>query len=1083
MKLLISLTFYFFCTGMIYSQNVNWHTTDLSGLFCLTENGNSIVLSNNSVNKIDPIGNTLYTLNFTGASTQIHGIKGNSLGQFVIYGKFGVEDFDLGPGTNQLVAGNGTQDWFYAKYDASGNLIGVITITPNSGTYMNIEDLDFSDAGVISIIGNFNGIITYKFGTTTINTSSSDDSDIFIINDGPPSNFVFGAVNIPGDQYAKSICSQNSTGTLAIAFNTHFNGQISPLNSEIDFFGTNYSIQYGSTQCMVLTLDPSGGVIDGLEFEDGTEHISELNDISFGNEDGLLYFIGSSESGGNLSQTGIVGLTDGSGNFVVNNQGFSDLAWGVISIPTLAGQWPNAVTNGIYFMSTIGNEDYNSYTPKYSEININNGDIYISNTTTSQIDYDPGVDSVFQTIYGNGESTIRRISYNPVTNTESLTSIFTIGGSDADEIVHFDFDNNNDLFVGIGGNQNGSAIDIDPSPVTILSQNNTVIKYEGNSSVISGIVFNDINGNGNFDTEEERVPNAIINIDNGTYSFSVTSNQDGIYKANVTTGDYTVTCDYANSGYYSGVIPTIMNVNIYTTNTLYTTNNFALTETPNVTDILINLIPITPVRPGFEAKYKIYIKNNGTTNSNANFSLDFHNTFTLNSTNLTPSSQANNNIYWTIDNLIPGQDTCINVNFQIPTDIGLGTLVTNIISAGTNETDTNEDDNYFTLNQISQGSYDPNDKVVSPLYLTQEFVNDNEYLNYSIRFQNTGTDTAFTVIVRDTLDNFVNPNTIQFLSSSHSMTPTLYYDVTNSKQIMEFKFLNILLPDSNVNEPKSHGFLSYRIKLIDGFSVGDAAYNTADIYFDYNEPIITNTTESKISQITLNETLTNLNCFNECDGEIQLNTSGGIGPYNYSWSSQTDGTNLCPGEYSVLVKDQVGNMKIAQYTIENAISILNSVTSTNASNTGVDNGSIDITTTGGAGNFQYSIDGGQTYTSNSSFTDLETGSYDICSKDQNNCVACDTTIVISEGIAGAMENADQVISIYPNPTSGDFNINFEGNNINRIDIINVIGEVVFSENIDENINQLRIQTLSKGVYMIKLQTQSNNIITRKLIVK
>ena len=138
--------------------------------------------------------------------------------------------------------------------------------------------------------------------------------------------------------------------------------------------------------------------------------------------------------------------------------------------------------------------------------------------------------------------------------------------------------------------------------------------------------------------------------------------------------------------------------------------------------------------------------------------------------------------------------------------------------------------------QQVQGSYDPNDKTETHGgIITPEQLAGDEFLTYLIRFQNTGTDTAFTVMIRDTLTNKLDWSSFEMLSSSH---PYQLYMI--KPHILEFSFPNILLVDSNKNEPASHGFVAYRIKPKSNLVVGDTVLNRAHIYFDYNLPVITN---------------------------------------------------------------------------------------------------------------------------------------------------------------------------------------------------------------------------------------------------
>ena len=137
------------------------------------------------------------------------------------------------------------------------------------------------------------------------------------------------------------------------------------------------------------------------------------------------------------------------------------------------------------------------------------------------------------------------------------------------------------------------------------------------------------------------------------------------------------------------------------------------------------------------------------------------------------------------------------------------------------------------------GSYDPNDKQNFPQGLgDMGLTPPDTRLEYFIRFQNTGSDTAFHVMITDTLSPDLDLFTLQLGAYSHPYE----LEVTNSDpHIMKFRFLNIMLPDSNVNEPASHGFVQFFIKPLTDATQGTVIQNNASIYFDFNPPIKTNT--------------------------------------------------------------------------------------------------------------------------------------------------------------------------------------------------------------------------------------------------
>ena len=118
-------------------------------------------------------------------------------------------------------------------------------------------------------------------------------------------------------------------------------------------------------------------------------------------------------------------------------------------------------------------------------------------------------------------------------------------------------------------------------------------------------------------------------------------------------------------------------------------------------------------------------------------------------------------------------------------------------------------------------------------------------LKYKIRFQNTGTDTAFTVVVVDTLSANLDVSSLREIITSHPFT----YNVSG-QGVLTFTFDNILLPDSNVNEPASHGFIEFTIDQHPSNGIGTVIENTAEIYFDFNPAIVTNTVTNTIVTIT-----------------------------------------------------------------------------------------------------------------------------------------------------------------------------------------------------------------------------------------
>jgi uncharacterized repeat protein (TIGR01451 family) len=148
------------------------------------------------------------------------------------------------------------------------------------------------------------------------------------------------------------------------------------------------------------------------------------------------------------------------------------------------------------------------------------------------------------------------------------------------------------------------------------------------------------------------------------------------------------------------------------------------------------------------------------------------------------------------------------------------------------------------------GSFDPNDKQGFPNGVgeTRDIL-PNEQLQYLIRFQNTGTAPAYTVVIRDTLDTDLDIFSVTPGASSHDYSFTMY-----GERVLQWTFNNIMLPDSFSNEEGSHGFITYTVNQVADLADGAIINNSAAIYFDSNEPVITNTTLHTINYCLFRET-------------------------------------------------------------------------------------------------------------------------------------------------------------------------------------------------------------------------------------
>ena len=394
------------------------------------------------------------------------------------------------------------------------------------------------------------------------------------------------------------------------------------------------------------------------------------------------------------------------------------------------------------------------------------------------------------------------------------------------------------------GSMGGIPIDIPFNQVGFL------INVLDGFNLIQGEVFSDLNGNGVRDPGEQLKDEVILRVMPDSNYFR--SNSTTGYQAFTQTG--TKTLEIPQLPLYhtlSTALPTVTFTGIGEVDSM---NNVGLAPIPNIVDAGISMVDITPFRPGFSAHTLLTFFNQGTDTVNGTIQFSHDTTLSFDSATVVPDLISGDTLFWNYTNLLPGESRQIEL-FQtlapwtpILTELCLHGAISTIIP------DTNLANNMDTLQPVVTGAYDPNDKQVFPdSALDISFIGSGQPLKYTIRFQNTGNDTAFTVIVKDTLNPMLDQGTFSMIGASHP-----YELLMGSSGELEWRFDQILLPDSNVNESASHGALSFNIEPWTTLAPGDTITNRASIYFDYNAPILTNTVVSYIAFLVENEPSTTL---------------------------------------------------------------------------------------------------------------------------------------------------------------------------------------------------------------------------------
>jgi conserved repeat domain len=259
-------------------------------------------------------------------------------------------------------------------------------------------------------------------------------------------------------------------------------------------------------------------------------------------------------------------------------------------------------------------------------------------------------------------------------------------------------------------------------------------------------------------------------------------------------------------------------------------------------------------RPWANSSINIWALNKSCSPHNAVLTVQVSNQYTISSTYPTANSINGNTATFNINNIS---------NHSAPqVSLSLLPAASNTLSVGDNicftatitptTGDINPTNNTLVRCDTVIGSYDPNDKQVSPAGP----IMNGEKLDYVINFENLGNDTAFNIYILDTLSDKLDVKSFMFQSASHKSNFNI--ENVNGKNILKCYFPDIHLPDSNSKE-YNKGFIKFSINAKSGLTPLTEITNRAGIYFDYNEVVMTNTTNNWIRPLGVDDNLSDKN--------------------------------------------------------------------------------------------------------------------------------------------------------------------------------------------------------------------------------
>ncbi|MFZ4612199.1 MAG: DUF7619 domain-containing protein, partial [Bacteroidia bacterium] len=421
---------------------------------------------------------------------------------------------------------------------------------------------------------------------------------------------------------------------------------------------------------------------------------------------------------------------------------------------------------------------------------------------------------------------------------------------------------------------------------------------------ISGTVFGDLNNNCAFNTNDLRVQNIPVKLYNGQNNLLAQNYIiNGVYGFNYTSpGNYQVKIDVENSPVEMGCGQSAMqSFTLNTANQTIQNINFAV-----VCDAGYDVYVQSVSSQGWVFPGQIHTINTNISDNEMwlNLDCDEGNTsgivsITINgpvafvataSEALTPAVFGNTYTY-TITDFNALTTESFGLQLMTYTTAQANDPICVHVEVSPNPTDADTTNNVYDFCYNVVNSYDPNMKEVYPVNVLPGY---DDWFTYTIHFQNTGNAPAFNIRLRDTLDTQLDLNTFEVLGYSHPA------NVTVSGNILTVRFNNIMLPDSTSDYEGSMGYFQYRIKPTPNLPNGSQIRNTAYIYFDYNAPIITNTTENNFdTTVSTSKLISNRETF-----EIYPNPSAGVFTFKGAKTIQTvEVYNILGEEIAVFASD------------------------------------------------------------------------------------------------------------------------------------------------------------------------------------
>lgn len=591
-------------------------------------------------------------------------------------------------------------------------------------------------------------------------------------------------------------------------------------------------------------------------------------------------------------------------------------------------------------------------------------------------------------------------------------------------------------------------------------------------NVVQGCVYNDLNGNCVQDSGEMPLANVQVGLTNS--GITTVTDGNGFYSIATTLVGPEVLF-VQETAYLQAICPAGASDSI-SFDSLGMVIDYKIAMEADTTQDLVALRCPANARPGRQMCVSMFARNDGGKPMDGTLRWSYDSIFTYISSNPPHSNHDSINrvLEWDFTNLLPGQRFHVWVCMMVDSTVGTGFPYSDTLFVDPIFSDSVPGNNVMVYSDTTSNSYDPNDKQASPSQRMDQgwIFDDEEMLTYTIRFQNTGTDTAFYVVLRDQLDiSTLDVSTLKIVGSSHDYK----LRILNGREL-EVRFDDIYLPAEFTDPEGSQGFFSFTIDRLENLPYKTKIENFAAIYFDFNDPVITNTVlrtvyDGMIGQGPEQPAV----CLN---GLTNVSVTQGAAPYTFYWpggivdANNSTGYSIAQvpgaGNYQVRVVDGVGKEIFIDMT-------LTAATAPDANFfTSYQQGGTTVRFEGQANQNNWAWDFGDGNTGSGQIvnhTYANVGAYNVTLVATNDCGDASFSRRVDMTVGIEDERFAQSVTIAPNPMADFAEISFS--NLQQqsfsMSLYDVQGREVRSYPVTSG-NSFQVQKgdLVSGVYLFKL---------------